>query len=116
MVLCGHSGIKSDVVQRLYVPLAVLSVNSRNIRVRAVRQRITITDSASLEHLVVCDEPHGKGLEFVRKRLVYQQRLIDHGLRLSGNACAVKSGQRIGDKNVIRKRARAAAADRACIL
>ena len=102
MVLCGHSGIKSDVVQRLYVPLAVLSVNSRNIRVRAVRQRITITD--------------GKGLEFVRKRLVYQQRLIDHGLRLSGNACAVKSGQRIGDKNVIRKRARAAAADRACIL
>ena len=116
MVLCGHSGIKSDVVQRLYVPLAVLSVNSRNIRVRAVRQRITITDSDSLEHLAVCDEPHGKGLEFVRKRLVYQQRLIDHGLRLSGNACAVKSGQRIGDKNVIRKRARAAAADRARIL
>ena len=107
MVLCGHSGIKSDVVQRLYVPLAVLSVNSGNIRVRAVRQRITITDSDSLEHLAVCDKPHGKGLEFVRKRLVY---------RLSGNACAVKSGQRIGDKNVIRKRARAAAADRACIL
>ena len=37
MVFRRDGGVKLNIFKRLHVPLAVLSVNSRNIRVRAVR-------------------------------------------------------------------------------
>ena len=116
MVLRGHGGVKLNIFKRLHVPLAVLSVDGGDVRVHAVRQGLAVIYFYGLEHLLARDELHSEGAERIGKRFVFQQRFIRDRLRLSGSACAVKPGQRVGDEEIIRERTCAAAADRARIL
>ena len=116
VVLRGHGGVKLNIFKCLHVPLAVLSVDGGDVRVHAVRQGLAVIYFYGLEHLPARDELHSEGAERVGKRFVFQQRFIRDRLRLSGSACAVKPGQRVGDEEIIRERTCAAAADRARIL
>ena len=111
-----NNGIEPQILQLRFIPLRVISVLLRQLRIHALVKAVAVGERLLRQDGIVRLKTQRERPEFVRQMFRFQKRVIADRLRFPAVALTVDARERIGDEGIFQELARVAARDRAGIL
>ena len=103
---CRHGGVKVQVCKVRHVPLPVVAVLLRNVRVDRFVKRVAVLEGLYLQRFLVCHEAKLQLAHAIRNCRNIEQLVITDRLCLAGPAHGIQTRERIGNEIVIGKLSR----------